>query len=59
MRKTIIRHFMRLRRNDRGVTLVEYALALTIAVIVGTGGVVLLGNGVGAAMSSAVVSMPD
>ena len=59
MRKTIIGQIMRLRQNDQGVTLVEYALALTVAIIVGTGGVVLLGDGVGAAMTRAVVSMPD
>ena len=59
MRKALLRQIVKFRRNDQGVTLVEYALALTVAIIVGTGGVVLLGDGVGAAMSSAVVSMPD
>lgn len=59
MRKIIIPHIMRFRHSDQGVTLVEYALALTVAVIVGTGGVVLLGASVGEAMSDAVVSMPD
>ena len=55
-------NYRRLRRHchdDRGTTLVEYALALTVAILVGTGGVVLLGDGIGAAMGDAVVSMPD
>ena len=59
MRDTASNAIARLWGNDHGVTLVEYALALTVAVIVGTGGVVLLGGRVGAAMSAAVVSMPD
>lgn len=59
MRNIIIRQVNNLRYNDHGVTLVEYALALTVAVVVGTGAVVLLGGRVSAAMSSAVVSMPD
>ena len=59
MRKLITRQMLRFPHNDQGVTLVEYALALTVAIIVGTGGAVLLGDGVGAAMTRAVVSMPD
>ena len=59
MRKALLRQIVKFRPNDQGVTLVEYALALTVAIIVGTGGVVLLGDGVGAAMTRAVVSMPN
>ena len=59
MRHSIKRRILAFYNNDQGVTLVEYALALTVAVIVGTGGVVLLGASVGEAMSDAVVSMPD
>ena len=55
----MMRQFSQFYHNNQGVTLVEYALALTVAIIVGTGGVVLLGDSVGAAMSRAVVSMPD
>ena len=59
MRHSVKRRILAFYNDDRGVTLVEYALALTVAIIVGTGGVVLLGDGVGAAMTRAVVSMPD
>ena len=59
MRMTIKRQTRGLRHDDQGATLVEYALALTVAILVGTGGVVLLGDGVSVAMTRAVVSMPD
>lgn len=59
MQNIVSRQILRVFQNDQGVTLVEYALALTVAVIVGTGGIVFLGDGVADAMSDAVVSMPD
>ena len=36
MRATILKLLSRFRRDDAGVTLVEYGIALTLAVIVGT-----------------------
>ena len=36
MRTTILKLLSRFRRSDAGVTLVEYGIALTLAVIVGT-----------------------
>ena len=59
MRHSTKRRILAIYNDDQGATLVEYALALTVAILVGTGGVVLLGDGVGAAMTQAVVSMPD
>ena len=59
MRHSAKRRILAIYNNDQGVTLVEYALALTVAILVGTGGVVLLGDGVSVAMTRAVVSMPD
>ncbi len=36
MRATILKLLGRFRRDDAGVTLVEYGIALTLAVVVGT-----------------------
>ena len=36
MRATILKLLSRFRRSDAGVTLVEYGIALTLAVLVGT-----------------------
>lgn len=36
MRTTILKLLSRFRRSDAGVTLVEYGIALTLAVLVGT-----------------------
>ncbi|MCU4654273.1 hypothetical protein N8I71_15635 [Roseibacterium sp. SDUM158016] len=45
--------FLRLRDDERGVTLVEYGIALTLAVIVGTAALTTLGNAVDGEMGQA------
>ena len=53
MRATILKLLGRFRRCDAGVTLVEYGIALTLAVIVGTGALTLLAGGITAEMTEA------
>lgn len=43
----------RFRSDERGVTLVEYGIALTLAVLVGTGALGTLGTAVDAEMTAA------
>lgn len=43
----------RFRRDDEGVTLVEYGVAVALAVFVGTGALVALGSNVEGAMTAA------
>jgi pilus assembly protein Flp/PilA len=49
--------FLRLRDDERGVTLVEYGIALTLAVIVGTGALLTLGGAVTGEMGQAEAVM--
>ncbi|MGP1355256.1 Flp family type IVb pilin [Roseicyclus sp.] len=49
--------FLRLRDDERGVTLVEYGIALTLAVIVGTVALLNLGNAVTGEMTQAETVM--
>ena len=53
MRTTILKLLSRFRRDDAGVTLVEYGIALTLAVIVGTTALTLLGADVIGEMTQA------
>jgi len=45
--------------DERGVTLVEYGIALTLAVVVGAAGFVALGGEIGAATVAAGAEMPN
>jgi pilus assembly protein Flp/PilA len=45
--------FARLQKDEEGVTLVEYGIALTLAVTVGLGALSTLGDDVDAEMTSA------
>lgn len=45
--------FARLMKDEKGVTLVEYGIALTLAVTVGTGALAILGGDVDDEMGSA------
>jgi pilus assembly protein Flp/PilA len=45
--------FTRLQKDEEGVTLVEYGIALTLAVTVGLGALSTLGDDVDAEMTSA------
>lgn len=50
--------YIRLRHDDRGVTLVEYGIAIALAVALGTGALLALGNSIGNAMTNAGSQMP-
>ncbi|HSG53929.1 MAG TPA: hypothetical protein VLA45_00635 [Paracoccaceae bacterium] len=52
---TLIRRF---GRNDEGATLVEYGIALGLAVTLGAGALLTLGTDVGLTMSDASAAMP-
>ena len=47
----------RFRRNDEGVTLVEYGVAVALAVFVGTTALLALGGNVSEAMGAAGTAM--
>jgi Flp pilus assembly pilin Flp len=49
--------FSRFTRDERGVTLVEYGIALTLAVIVGATALTNLGNAVDGEMGAAETIM--
>ena len=53
MRTTILNLLNRFRRDDAGVTLVEYGIALTLAVVVGTLALTTLAGGVTGEMGQA------
>ena len=57
MRATILKLLSRFRRDDAGVTLVEYGIALTLAVIVGTVALTTLANDVTGEMGEASAIM--
>jgi Flp pilus assembly pilin Flp len=54
----LLKLYIRLRHDDRGVTLVEYGIAIALAVALGTGALLALGNSIGGAMSNAGNQMP-
>ena len=43
MRDALLKLIIRFRHDDEGVTLVEYGVAVALAVFVGTGALALLG----------------
>lgn len=46
-------------RNEAGATMVEYGVAVVLAVLVGTSGLVLLGNQVNNNLNAAATEMAD
>lgn len=50
---------LRLRRDEEGVTLVEYGIAIALAVGLGTAALTTLGGEIGAAMGAAGTAMPN
>lgn len=58
MRNFIRNTMLRLRKDERGVTLVEYGIGIMLAVSLGAGALTLLGNDVGAALGTAAGQMP-
>ena len=61
MKTFLKKTFARLMKDEKGVTLVEYAIALTLAVTVGVGALTTLGDDVDAEMgdASAVLQADD
>ena len=57
MRTTFMNKLRSFGRNDEGVTLVEYGVALVLAVTVGTGALTLMGGDIGANMDRACNAM--
>ena len=51
--------FKKLARDERGVTLVEYGIALTLAIVVGVGALTALGTNVEESVTAAGNIMPD
>lgn len=58
MRDTFLNLLIRFRHDDEGVTLVEYGVALLLAVTVGTVALVALGGNITGAMNAAGALMP-
>ena len=57
MRLTMKKLFGRFARDERGATLVEYGIAVVLAVIVGTGGLILMAQQVDNNMDTAQGAM--
>ena len=58
MFNALLKTFIRFRHCDEGVTLVEYGVAVALAVTVGVGALTLLGGDVTDAMAAAGLAMP-
>ena len=58
MYNAILSTMIRLRSNDEGATLVEYGIALTLAIALGGGALTLLAGDVGVAMGAAGDALP-
>lgn len=57
MRSTLKAITARFSRDEKGATLVEYGIAVVLAVVVGTGGLIFMANQVDANMGSAQDAM--
>ena len=57
MRSTFKNLMGKFARSESGATLVEYGIAVVLAVIVGTGGLILMANQVNGNMETATGSM--
>lgn len=58
MRNLVRKSMLRLRRDERGVTLVEYGIAIALAVSLGTVALTNLAGQIGDAMDTAGAKMP-
>ena len=58
MYDTILKTFIRLRYNDEGATLVEYGIALSLAITLGTAALIALSGEVGDSMTAAGTALP-
>lgn len=58
MRISLMKRLRCFRKDDEGVTLVEYGIALVVAVTVGTAALTALGNKVSGAVGQATAVVP-
>ena len=59
MRFTLKSLMARFSRDEKGATLVEYGVAVVLAVVVGTGGLILMAEGVNTNMGDATSAMAE
>ena len=57
--KSVCNLIRRFGRNDEGATLVEYGIALGLAVTLGAGALITLSDDVGGTMEAAGAAMPQ
>ena len=58
MKDKLLKLYINFRHDDRGVTLVEYGIAIALAVFLGTGALALLSGNISGAMGAAGAAMP-
>lgn len=56
--KRMLKAFNRMNKCDEGATLVEYGIALGLAITLGAGALATLGADVGASMGAASAALP-
>ncbi|SNS44839.1 Flp family type IVb pilin [Tropicimonas sediminicola] len=59
MTNYLMRTFKRFSKDEKGVTLVEYGIAIALAVGLGTAALTTLGDEIGDAMDAAGAEMPS
>ncbi len=59
MNDALLKLFIRFRHDDSGVTLVEYGIAIALAVGLGTLALTTLSGEIGSAMGAAGKAMPN
>lgn len=59
MRELLLKEWIRFRHCDDGATLVEYGIAIALAVTLGAGALTLLAGEIGVAMGAAGTQMPN
>ncbi len=59
MKDLLLKTYIRFKHDEKGVTLVEYGVALTLAVTFGAAALTLLGGDIGTAMGAAGDNMPE
>lgn len=59
MRNTLLKTWVRFQSDERGVTLVEYGIAIALAVTLGTAALATLSGEIGTAMGAAGTAMPN
>lgn len=59
MKNALLKTWIRFRHDDEGVTLVEYGIAIALAITLGVGALSLLAGDIGTSMTAAGDLMPD